>query len=149
MLDPRTFPLIERKRCAPKSWPCPVCGRPGRRERTRTRKVSHLAHGRAAFWEVTVGVYRAKCRCRRLVMRQVNGRLIPVRSRVKYFTSTVEGVDLGADHTDEVHRKVVDLVVRDRLTNDQVIEHLQEDFHLSISVGFIYNCLDQAQKRAA
>lgn len=149
MLDPRSFPLVELTRCVPKSWPCPVCGRRGRRERTRTRNVRHLAHGREAWWKVTVGVYYAKCRCRRLVMRPVNGRLIPVRSRVKYFTSTVEGVTPGADHTDEVHQKVVDLVVRDRLTNDQVIEHLQEDFQLSISVGFIYNCLERAKKRAA
>ena len=80
-------------------------------------------------------------------MRQVDGRSIPVRKRVKYFVSTVEG--MAGHYTDAVRRKVVDLVVRDRLTNEQVIAHLQEDFHLSISVGFIYTCLDRAQKRAA
>ena len=80
-------------------------------------------------------------------MRKVNGRLVPVRKRVKYFTSTVNGV--RGHYTDEVRRKVVNLVVRDRMTSDQVIEHLQEDFHLSISVGFIYDCLDRAQKGAA
>lgn len=149
MLAPRTFPVIEQKRCAPKTWPCPVCGIRGRRERTRTREVHHLAQGHEAWWEVTVGVYRAKCGCCRQIMRKTGERVMPVRKRVRYFTSRVEGVDPGADHTDAVRRKVVDLVVRDRLTNDQVIAHLQEDFHLSISVGFIYNCLDRAQKRAA
>lgn len=149
MLDPRTFPLVEGKRCAPRSWPCPHCGRHGRRERTRTYRVHHLAQGRTAFWDLTVGVYKAKCRCCRQFTREVNGRTIPIRKRVKYFTSTVEGLEPGGQYTDAVRQKVVDLVVRDRLTNDQVIEHLQEDFHLSISVGFIYLCLEQAKKRAA
>ena len=139
--------LVETKSCAPKTWPCPVCGRRGRRERTRTRWVRHPAQGREAWWKVTVGVYRAKCDCCRQIMRQVNGHRVPVRKRVKYFNSTIEG--MSGHYTDAVRGKVVDLVVRDRLTNDQVIEHLREDFHLSISVGFIYDCLDRAQKRAA
>lgn len=147
MLAPRSFCVIEKKRCAPKTWPCPVCGRRGRRERTRTRTVRHLAQGCAAWWEVTVGVYRAQCGCCRQIMRNTGQRVMPVRKRVKYFTSTVEGV--RGHHTDAVRRKVVDLVVRDRLTNDQVIAHLQEDFHLPLSVGFIYNCLDRAKKKAA
>ncbi len=140
-------PLVETKTCAPKTWPCPVCGRPGRRERTLTRWARHLAHGRQAWWKLTFGVYRAKCACCRELMRQVNGRLIPVRKRLKYFNSTIEGVQ--GHYTDAVRQKVVDLVVRDRLTNDQVIEHLGEDFHLFISVGFIYLCLDWEKKRAA
>jgi len=73
--------------------------------------------------------------------------MIPVRKRLKYFNSTIEGVE--GHYTDAVRRKVVDLVVRDRLTNDQLIEHLGEDFHLFISVGFIYLCLDWEKKRVA
>lgn len=149
MLAPRSFPLIEQKRCAPKTWPCPICGRHGLRERTRTHRIRHLAQGRPAFWDVTIGVYKAKCRCCRKFTREVNGRTIPIRKRVKYFTSSVEGLEPGGQYTDAVRQKVVDLVVRDRLTNDQVIEHLQEDFQFTISVGFIYLCLDWAQKRAA
>jgi hypothetical protein len=80
-------------------------------------------------------------------MRKVKGHLIPVRTRMRYFLSTVDGV--GGHYTDAVRRKVVDLVVRDRLTNDQVIEHLQEEFHLSISVGFIYNGLDRFSEQDA
>lgn len=142
-------PLIEKKVCAPQKSPCPICGKRGRRERTRTYRVRHLAHGRAAFWEVTVGVYYAKCQCCRQVMRQVNGRVIPVRKRVKYFTATVDGFTPHAGYTDAVRQKVTDLLVRDRLTNDQVIEHLREDFHLKVSVGFIYHCLAWSKKRAA
>jgi hypothetical protein len=74
---------------------------------------------------------------------------MPVRKRVKYFTSTVEGVAQGAEYTDAARDKVVDLVVRDRLPNSLVIKHLREDFSLEVSVGFIYLCLDRAQKRAA
>lgn len=139
--------LVETTRCAPKTWPCPHCGTRGRRERTRTRRARHLAQGREAWWAVTVGVYRAKCSCCRQVMRQVNGHRIPVRKRVHYFVSTVDGV--SGHYTDAVRQKVADLVVRDRMTNEQVIAHLKEDFHLAVSVGFIYNCLDRAQKRAA
>ncbi len=154
MLAPRAMrktaePIVVRKQCAPRTWPCPVCGKKGRRERERTYRVRHLAHKRPAFWEVTVGVYKAKCSCRRTIMREVKGHLIPVRKRVKYFTSTVEGLDAHADYTDAVRQKVVDLVVRDRLPNSLVIEHLQEDFSLDVSVGFIYLCLGWAQKRAA
>ena len=141
-------PLVEKKKCAPKKWPCSICGTLGRKERERTFPVRHLAQGCPACWEVTIGVYKAKCKCCRQVLRTVNGRQIPVRKRVKYFSSTVEGLTPHADFTDAVRRKVVDLVVRDRLTNDQVIEHLREDFHLDISVGYIYNCLDHAQKGA-
>jgi len=142
-------PRVVKKRRAPKRWPCPVCGKPGRRERERTYTVRHLAHKEPVVWEVTVGVYRAKCTCRRVFMRKVEGRVVPVRKRVKYFTSTVEGVAQGAEYTDAVRQKIVDLVVRDRLPNSLVIKHLKEDFLIDVSVGFIYNCLDRVQKGAA
>ena len=140
---------VVKKRRAPKRWPCPVCGKPGRRERTRTYTVRHLAHKEPVAWEVTVGVYRAKCGCRRTFMRKVEGGVMPVRKRVKYFTSTADGVAQGAEYTDAVRDKIVGLVVRDRLPNSLVIKHLREDFSLDVSVGFIYNCLDRAQKGAA
>ena len=142
-------PRVVKKRRAPKRWPCPVCGKPGRRERERTYTVRHLAHKEPVVWEVTVGVYRAKCTCRRVFMRKVEGRVVPVRKRVKYFTSTVEGVAQGAEYTDAVRQKIVDLVVRDRLPNSLVIKHLKEDFLIDVSVGFIYNCLDRVEKGAA
>jgi hypothetical protein len=142
-------PVVVKKQCAPKTWPCPVCARKGRRERKHTFRVRHLAHRRPCFWDVTVGVYKAKCSCCRTIMRKVNGRTVPVRKRVKYFTSTVEGLDPHADYTDAVRQKVVDLVVRDRLPNSLVIEHLREDFSLDISTGFIYPCLGRAKKGAA
>lgn len=145
--DQAPAPRIVRKRCTPKRWPCPVCGTLGRRERVRTYPVRDLAHGKPLVWEVTVGVYRAKCRCCRQILRPVKGRTIPVRKRVKYFTSTVAGMDRGAAYTDAVRQKVVDLVVRDRLPNALLIQHLQEDYHLQISSGYIYKCLDWAQKK--
>jgi hypothetical protein len=142
-------PRVVKRRRAPRKWPCPVCGKPGRRERERTYTVRHLAHKEPVVWEVTVGVHRAKCSCRRTFMRKVDGRVMPVRKRVKYFTSAVEGAARGAEYTDAVRQKIVDLVVRDRLPNSLVVKHLKEDFSLEVSVGFIYNCLDRAQKGAA
>ena len=45
----KSEPVVVKKRCAPRTWPCPVCGRKGRRERERTLRVRHLAHKRPAF----------------------------------------------------------------------------------------------------
>lgn len=123
-------PLVLKEKGAPKKYPCPVCGRLGRRERTRTHMVRHLAHKREAYIEATVGVYKAQCKCRK-----------------RYFTSTVPGVELGAEYSNAVREKVVDLLIRDRLSNYKVLEHLKEDFLLEASMGWLYLCLDWARKR--
>jgi len=93
--------------------------------------VRHLAHKREAWWEVTVGVYKSKCDCVQ-----------------KFFTSTVPGVEVGAEYTNAVREKVVDLIVRDHLSNYKAIEHLKEDFLLGVSIGFIYDALEWAGKKS-
>jgi hypothetical protein len=86
-----------------------------------------LAHKVPLIWILVVGVYRATCACS------------------KFFTSTVEGVALRAGYTDAVRQKVVDLLIRDHLPLHKVQTHLREDFALSVSVGFIYDCLSWAE----
>ena len=122
-------PRVEKKAHAPKRYPCPRCGTPGRRLFKRTRRVRHLGHRREVWWEVTVGVYKARCDC-----------------GPKHFTSTVRGVQVGAEYTNAVREKVVDLLVRDHLSNYKVIEHLEEDFLFRVSIGFIYDALEWAEK---
>ena len=125
-------PLVEKKAHAPKKHPCPVCGKLGRRLFTRTRRVRHLAHKREAWWDVEVGVYEARCGC--------GGR--------KHFTSAPDGVEVGAEYTNAVREKVVDLIVRDHLSNYKAIEHLREDFLFGTSIGFIYDSLAWAGKKS-
>jgi hypothetical protein len=116
-------PIYQTKRNAKKWHPCPLCGKKGWRKRIKSRLVRHLAHKVPIFWKIIVGVYAATCTC------------------CKFFTSTVEGVMLRAHYTDAVRQKVVDLLIRDHLPLHKVQTHLQEDFALPVSVGFIYDCL--------
>lgn len=130
LIIPEGKPIILRKRKAPKKHRCPVCGKLGERIKIRTHRVKHLTHRRQVFIEATVGVYKAKCDCGK-----------------KYFTSAIPGVEVGAEYSNVVREKVVDLIVRDGLSNNRVIEHMQEDFLLDISNGFIYQCLEWASKK--
>jgi hypothetical protein len=88
-----------------------------------------LAHKQVFFWIITVGVYRAACTC------------------AKFFTSVVEGVALRAGYTDAVRQKVVDLLIRDHLSVYKVLRHLEEDFYLKVSIGFVYDCFEWAYRR--
>lgn len=140
-------PISIKKRHAPKKHKCPVCGKTAKRERTRAFSVFHLAHRRQCIWEVTVGVYKARCSCTRTIRRKVNGQWVEITKPLKYFTSTVPGLEVGETYTQAVREKVVDLVIRDRMSNLNVIEHMREEHCLNISEGFIYTCLDWAQKK--
>ena len=122
-------PITKTKRRARKRHACPTCGKKGWRKRIKSRKVRHLAHKVPVIWILILGVYRATCTCR------------------KFFTATVEGVALRAGYTEAVRRKVVDLLIRDHLSIHKVQQHLQEDFCLHVSVGFIYDCIQWAYGR--
>jgi hypothetical protein len=91
--------------------------------------VRHLAHKRAAFWTLIYGVYAAGCAC------------------AKYFTAVIEGVGFKCGYTDAVRQKVVDLLVRDHLSVYKVQAHLEEDFLLEVSIGFIYDCFQWAYEK--
>jgi hypothetical protein len=44
---------IERRRCAPKTYPCPRCGTPGRRQGLHTRSGRCLAYRQILGLELT------------------------------------------------------------------------------------------------
>src|SRR5450432_3502618 len=115
---------VLRRRCAPKTFPCPDCGRRGRRKDTHTRRVRDIAYGAILVIELTVGEYRARCSC------------------CKTFRSQVEGIEPRAQYTNQVRDAVIDRLLDDSMSMERIREALQRDFHLDLSQGFLYDCLD-------
>src|SRR3954452_18101827 len=56
-------PVVRVVRCAPKSHPCPDCGRHGRRVRRLKRRLRSLAYRQRAYLDVHYAEYKAHCRC--------------------------------------------------------------------------------------
>jgi hypothetical protein len=111
-------------RCAPKTYPCPDCGRRGRRKRRLRRRVRTLAYQQAAWLDVTYAEYRARCCCR------------------KYFRSWPLDVPAKAAYDAAVRQAVLDRILDDGLNVERVRQALQRDFLLEVSSGFVYDCLD-------
>jgi len=122
VLQPRARVL--RRRCAPRTFPCPRCGRPGRRKDTHTRQVRDLAYREVLLIELTVGEYRARCGC------------------CKTFRSQVEGIEPRAEYTNRARAAVLDRVLDDGMSMERLRRALARDFHLDLSDGFLYDCLD-------
>src|SRR3954453_11592875 len=118
------FPdLIKRLRRAPRRAPCPTCGRLGRRKRLLHRRLRTLAYQRVAWLEVTYAEYRARCGC------------------CKYFRTWPLEVPQKADYDATVRQAVLDRLLRDRLNVEQTKAAMQRDFLVTLSDGFIYDCL--------
>ena len=115
---------ILRQSCAPKSFPCPHCGTPGRRKDTHTRSVRDIAFGQIALIEVTVGEYRAACTC------------------CKTFRSHVDGIEPRAEYTNRVRDAVIDRLLDDGMSLHRLQQAMHRDFLLDLSDGFLYDCLD-------
>jgi transposase-like protein len=121
-IEPRA--RVVKRFCAPISFPCPHCGKRGRRKRTHTRPVRDIAYGEVLIVELTVGEYRARCSC------------------CKTFRSQIEGIELRAQYTNRVREAVIDRLLDDSMSMERLREALQRDFHLNLSQGFLYDCLD-------
>lgn len=115
---------VLRRSCAPKSFPCPHCGTPGRRKDTHTRSVRDIAFGQIALIEVTVGEYRAACAC------------------CKTFRSRVEGIEPRAEYTNRVRDAVIDRLLDDGMSIHRLQQAMHRDFLLDLSDGFLSDCLD-------
>jgi hypothetical protein len=116
----------EHCRCTPATFPCPTCGVPGRRKgrRTFTRTVRCLAYREIRLIQLTTAEYRAHCDC------------------CTTFRSQVEGILPRADYTNRVREAVLDRLLDDKLTVEQLRRALARDFYLELSEGFVYDCLD-------
>ena len=115
---------VLRQSCAPKSFPCPQCGTPGRRKDIHTRSVRDIAFGQITLIEVTVGEYRAACAC------------------CKTFRSHVEGIELRAEYTNRVRDAVIDRLLDDGMSLHRVQQAMRRDFLLDLSDGFLYDYRD-------
>lgn len=116
-------PQVRVVRCAPKSHPCPTCGRRGRRKRPLHRRIRSLAYRQVAFLDVHYAEYQARCRC------------------CKYFRSWPVDVPPKADYDDRVRQAVLDRILEDGLNVERTRQAMQRDFLVKLSEGFVYDCL--------
>lgn len=115
---------VSHRRCAPKFFPCMHCGQKGHRFTTHARRVRDIAYGAIHIIQLTVGEYRARCSC------------------CKTFRAQVEGIEPRAEYTNRVREAVIDRLLDDRMSMNQMRAALSRDFHLDLSEGFLYDCLD-------
>lgn len=113
-----------QKQCTPKRFPCPACGKLGRRKDTHTRRVRDIAFGEVVFIELVVGEYRAACSC------------------CKTFRAQIDGIEPRAEYTNRIRDLVVDRLLDDGMSLNRLQQSLQRDFLLDLSDGFLYDCLD-------
>ena len=117
-------PLIRAVHCAPKNYPCPRCGKNGRRVRHLQRRVRSLAYRRFAWLDIHYAEYKARCGC------------------CQSFRSCPEGVCPKADYDNQIRIAVLDRLLEDGLNVQRAKAALKRDFGLDLSEGFIYDCLD-------
>ena len=120
--QPRTRVL--HRRCVPKTFPCPHCGKHGHRKDVHRRRVRDIAYREIVILEIEVGEYRARCDC------------------CKTFRATLDGIEPRAEYTNRVREAVIDRLLDDRMSMEALRQALQRDFHLELSDGFLYDCLD-------
>ena len=115
---------VERLLYAPKTFPCPHCGTKGRRKDIHTRRVRDIAYREIVILEIEVGEYRARCSC------------------CKTFRAQVDGIEARAEYTNRVREAVIDRLLDDSMSMERLRLALKRDFHLDLSDGFLYDCLD-------
>jgi hypothetical protein len=117
-------PRVRVVRCAPKTHPCPTCGKRGRRKRYLRRRIRSLAYRQEAYLDVRYAEYRSRCSCR------------------KYFRSWPLDVPARSDYDGLVRSAVLDRLLDDGLNVERTRACMKRDFLLELSGGFVYDCLD-------
>lgn len=120
--QPRT--RVVHRHCAPKTFPCPHCGKRGRRKDVHTRRIRDIAYHEIVILEFQVGEYRARCGC------------------CKTFRAQLDGIEPRAEYTNRVREAVIDRLLDDCMSMEGLRQALQRDFYLELSDGFLYDCLD-------
>ena len=110
--------------CAPRRFPCPHCGKRGRRKDTHTRSVRDIAYREIIILKIKVGEYRARCSC------------------CKTFRAQFPGIEPRAEYTNRVREAVIDRLLDDNMSVERLHQALKRDFCLDLSDGFLYDCLD-------
>src|SRR3954471_625409 len=121
---PKAGEKVVAVRYQPKTYPCPTCGRHGRRKRRLDRFVRSLAYGQVLWLHVFYAEYTARCDCR------------------KSFRSWVPDLCPKADYDNLVREAVLNRILDDGLNVQRTIACMKRDFLLELSSGFIYDCLE-------
>jgi hypothetical protein len=116
-------PTVRDARCAPKTHPCPHCGKRGRRKRLLRRRIRSLAYRQEAWLDVHYAEYKARCSC------------------CKYFRSWPLSVPAKSDYDAMVRTAVLDRILEDGLNVQRALAAMRRDFFLKLSEGFVYDCL--------
>lgn len=119
---------VERRSCNAKKCGCPQCGKRGRRVKTITRVIRHIAYEQVTWIIVEQGEYLAKCDC------------------CRYFRAQIPGVPKYGDYSWGVRMAVIKGLLRDRLPEEKLRERLKEDFLLDVSTGYVYACFKEASQ---
>jgi len=123
-MQPKPAEKVVPVRCQPKTYPCPTCGKRGRRKRRLNRFVRSLAYGQVLWLHVFYAEYTARCPCR------------------KSFRSCPPNVIPKADYDNLVRQAVVNRILDDGLNVERTRSAMRRDFLLELSSGFLYDCLD-------
>ena len=122
--------LIEYRSVKPKYHPCPQCGQAGKRKHVIQRQISHVSALFRRCWILAeVGVYQARCNCS------------------KYFQAPIPGVPHQGSYSYEVRNSVANGLIRDRMPYRLLIERMQEDYLLKLSLGYLHHCYLWAQEQ--
>lgn len=115
--------------CCPERYPCPQCGKPGKRKDHLQREVRTIAYGKIVYLDIAYAEYRATCGC------------------CKTFRSTPPGVELGCQYDNQVRQAVLNRLIEDGMNVQSLLTALRRDFLLEISEGFVYDCLHREVAR--
>ena len=115
----RTIPV----KCAPGQAPCPTCGKLGTRKDIHQRSVRTIAYKQIVYLDITYGECRARCDC------------------CTTFRNTPPGVEPCALYDNQVRDAVLDRILEEWMSIEQVIRSMQRGFLLDLSDGFVYDCL--------
>ncbi len=114
---------IEYKYALPKFYPCPECGKKGKRQWVEERRVKHIGPIHCqSFIVAKVGVYKARCGC------------------CKYFQAPIPGVPYKGHYSYAVRNAVANAVIRDRMPYELVQDKMAEDHFLELSIGYVHYC---------
>ena len=120
---------FQKVSCCPKSYPCPHCGKCGKRKQRLHRQVRSIAYGKILYLNITYAEYRARCDC------------------CKTFRSAPPGVELGCQYDNQVRQAVLDRLIEDGMSVQKLLAALSRDFLLDLSEGFVYDCLHREVAR--
>jgi hypothetical protein len=123
-LKPKPGEKVVAVRCRPRTYPCPTCGRRGRRKRRLDRYVRSIDYQRPLWLHVFYAEYTSRCDCR------------------KSFRSWVPDLCPKADYDNLVRQAVLNSILDDGLNVERTRARMKRDFLLELSSGFIYDCLD-------